>query len=833
MFGADSATDSSSPYSNDYAWSAGDSASGAKTVTVTNGSGLTSSDTFTVTPDTTAPTGQTIDLVGGPWYGSTSVPLALDNGSDAGSGLDTASQVVERASAALTVGTCGTFGAWTPVTLTGGADTTVTSGNCYRYRIRISDNVGNASSNSTATADAKIDTSAPGITATAPTAVTGTGNQYYAGGTLWFRPAGTGSFTLNATTSDPQSGIDHVSFPDLSGVAGWSGAGGNDSSSPYASPTSYSWSAGATAPGAQTIVATSGAGRTASDTVTISADSTPPAGQTLDLTGGPWYTTTSVGFGFDDGTDAASGVDTSSRTIERAAATLTDGTCGAFGAYGGSYSSPDTSVQSGFCYRYRLTISDRVGNASTPVVSGIAKIDTSDPSVPDLTLSESSAFSSVSGTTLYYNPQGSNSGSFTVDATSTDAQSGIASISFPAVFGADGATDSSSPYSNGYAWTAGDSASGAKTVTATDGAGRTSTATFTVTPDTTAPSGQTIALTGGPWYTSTSVAFSLGNGSDAGSGLDVSTRSVERASATLNPDGTCGTFGAYGGSYTSPDTSVQDGHCYTYRFTIADAVGNVSTAVVTTVAKVDTTVPSVSLTAPGAYVNAAAADPFTIAATSASDAAQVEFFRCSTASVSCATGSWISLGVDTTAPFSASWPLDAEGNRALRAVATDNAGNTGSGVVNTTIDRTAPAGGSVSYTDGYVATSVTVTTADGTDAGSGIDIASRVIQRDATALSGNTCATFPGSWTTVTSPDTSVADRHVLPLPLPRRRPRRQRHHLHLDERGQGRLDRAERCRNLALRVVAVRARLRDDALLQPERRQRRLVRRHRRDFGH
>ena len=515
-----------------------------------------------------------------------------------------------------------------------------------------------------------------------------------ASSTLWFRPAGTGSFTLNATTSDPQSGIDHVSFPDLSGVSGWSGAGGNDSSSPYASPTSYSWSAGATAPGGRTIVATSGSGLTASDTITISADPTAPTGQTLDLTGGPWYTTASVGFSFDDGTDAASGLDPASRTIERAAATLTDGTCGAFGAYGGSYSSPDTSVQSGFCYRYRLTISDRVGNVATPVVSPIAKVDTSDPSVPSLTLSESSAFSSVTGSTLYYNPQGSNTGSFTVDATSTDAESGIASISFPAVFGADGATASSSPYSNGYAWTATDSASGAKTVTVTDGAGRTSTATFTVTPDTTAPSGQTISLSGGPWYTTASVAFSLGDGTDAGSGLDVSTRLVERASATLNTDGTCGTFGAYGGSYTSPDTSVQDGRCYSYRFTIADAVGNVSTAVETTVAKVDTTSPAVSLTAPGAYVNAAAADPFTVTATSCRrrrpgrvlpllDGQRTVLRR----------RSWVSLGVDTTAPFSASWPLDAEGNRALRAVATDNAGNTGSDVANTTIDRTAPAGG--------------------------------------------------------------------------------------------------------------------------------------------
>src|SRR5204863_1552507 len=96
---------------------------------------------FTVTSDTTAPTGQTVSLSGGPWYGTPSVPLTLVNGSDAGSGIDATSGIVERDSAPLTNGSCGTFsGSWTQVTLVGGADTSVTTGNCYRYRYTISDN---------------------------------------------------------------------------------------------------------------------------------------------------------------------------------------------------------------------------------------------------------------------------------------------------------------------------------------------------------------------------------------------------------------------------------------------------------------------------------------------------------------------------------------------------------------------------------------------------------------------------------------------------------------------------------------------------------------------
>src|SRR5205085_4887468 len=115
--------------SQTYSWDASATASGSKTVTVTNGAALTSTDTFTVTSDTTAPSGESVSLVGGPYYTSLSVPLTLSNGSDAGSGLDASSAVVERDSAVLSNGSCGSFsGTWTQVTLVGGADTTVTSG---------------------------------------------------------------------------------------------------------------------------------------------------------------------------------------------------------------------------------------------------------------------------------------------------------------------------------------------------------------------------------------------------------------------------------------------------------------------------------------------------------------------------------------------------------------------------------------------------------------------------------------------------------------------------------------------------------------------------------
>jgi hypothetical protein len=38
--------------------------------------------------------------------------------------------------------------------------------------------------------------------------------------------------------------------------------------------------------------------------------------------------------------------------------------------------------------------------------------------------------------------------------------------------------------------------------------------------------------------------------------------------------GSCGSFAAYSGSYTSPDTSVSGGNCYRYTFTINDLFGD-------------------------------------------------------------------------------------------------------------------------------------------------------------------------------------------------------------------------------------------------------------------
>ena len=133
----------------------------------------------------------------------------------------------------------------------------------------------------------------------APTELTGAGNQYYDGATKtqFFRPAGSGSFRLNATASDSETAVASVSFPDVSGLSGWSGStGGADTTSPYSSPADYTWSSGAVEPGARNISGSDKAANSSSDTITLTADSTAPTGQSLTLTGAnaPYYGAASV-----------------------------------------------------------------------------------------------------------------------------------------------------------------------------------------------------------------------------------------------------------------------------------------------------------------------------------------------------------------------------------------------------------------------------------------------------------------------------------------------------------------------------------------------------------
>src|SRR5207244_4387905 len=141
------------------------------------------------------------------------------------------------------------------------------------------------------------------------------------------------------------------------------------------------------------------------------------------------------------------------------------------------------------CYLYTLTGTDNVGN--TTRLSTLAKVDTTGPSAPSVSLSSASGNTFVSGTTVYINAQAGRSGSFQAAATSTDNDSGILKLNFPSLTGftSGGGDTASSPYQTTYNWTGAVGASGSQTITSYNNASLSNTNPFTVTPDTTNPSG--------------------------------------------------------------------------------------------------------------------------------------------------------------------------------------------------------------------------------------------------------------------------------------------------------------------------------------------------------
>jgi hypothetical protein len=989
--------DLTSPYQGVYDWTSSTSATGAQTATARNNAGLTANGSFTVTPDTSAPTGQTAALVGGPYYTSASVDFTTGDGSDSGSGLATSTRLVERASATLTNGNCGGFGGF------GGSysspDASVVSGNCYRYRLTISDNVDNVST-AVVTADAKVDTSAASATMTDPGAnlrgtvalasvtsdpesgiATVTYQRSPAGAGTWTAtpaswdttgvadglydlrvvvtngagtsttsaivanrrvdntaPAATmdnpgsplsGTVTLTATASDGGSGLDTATFQySLQGTGPWTTLGsdpsapfsvnwdttsvsdgryhlrvivtdvaGNTTTSasvvnrqvqnnpPYvditspgsyinaASPSPFTITANAVAaPGIANVeffrcdntsvncstgsfvslgidltapysaswaqasepegnralkaVATAVNFNTNEDVLNVTIDRTAPTGSITApgagvYVGGPSVIVSS------DSADGLSGVD--QVVIQRSPAGQGSWTAIDTDTVAPYSVSWDTTGLSDGAYDLRAVTSDLAGNS----FNGPARTVNVDNTGPTATQDD---------------PGANLRATVTLTGSAADP-AGIAQVVFQRSPAGAGSwttidTDVSAPYSASFDTTAVSDGLYDFRVVATDALGNLTTSAPVTNRrvDNTSPSATqddpganlraTVTLTGsasdsggsgiaqvafqrspagaGSWttidtdasapYSASFDTTAVGDGlydlrvvatdvaGNVANSTPVGNRRVDNTppSATMNDPGanlsgtvtltsttSDGGSGMAGVTYqyseagqntwiTTPaswDTTLVGDGLYDLRVIAADQAGNSTTSAPVLNRRVDNGAPTVSLTSPGTYVNGSDPDPFTVAADSPdSDLTGVQFFACDNASTGCATGTWVSLGIDPSAPYSASWSLPAtDGNRALRAVATDLASNTGQVVVNVTVDRAAPSGGSVSYLDGYDTTgSLTITTSDGSDSGTGIDPASRVLQRDSAALSGGACDPFIGSWTTVTSPD-SVA----------------------------------------------------------------------------
>jgi hypothetical protein len=780
-------TPAGGPYdSNFFAWTSGASSSPTEAITGRdNGTNSDGGTTLTFTNDVTGPTVPTPTVTAG-YYTSASVGVSLGTINDNVGGSGVSTTTVQRDAIGLSNGACGVFtGGWSTVTLTGGNDTTATSGNCYRYRTVVTDNVGNSTTSGVSNT-AKVDTSAPSTPTLSFSNLSG--NAYYDGsGTLYIRPSAGGTFTVTGASTDSESSVASYTFGTLN-----SNGGSNFAGSQMGDHFDYTFGATTTTPTtARTVSATNGAGTASGNaTYTINSDTTGPSVPAPTVTAG-YYTSLSVPVSLGTVTDTGgSGPKASTFAVERDTIGLANGTCGTFT---GSWSSVtlvggnDTSVVSGNCYRYREIAADNVGNSTTSSTSNTAKVDTSAPSTPTL------AFSNLSGN-AYYDGSGtlfirpSAGGTFTATASSMDPQSGIGSYTFGTLNSNGGANFGGSQSGDHFDYTFDGTTtapSTARTVSSTNGAGTGSAnATYSIAADTTAPSVSAPSVTAG-YYTSLSVPVTKNGGSDGSSGVDATTSVLERDDTSLS-NGACGSFA---GNWTSVtlsggnDTSVVNGHCYEYREKLSDRVGNQGTSGASAVAKVDTQGPANSLSLSNVspagsalavgtrvYYRGSVTGGGSFKVTNAVSDGESGPASSATAALGGTTSGWShtpsTVSTPSGGPYDSSafsWAQGTSSSPTEVVTAADGAGNTtAASTLTFTDDSNAPTGGALVVNGGTTYSTTgsfpidTRTDYSETQSATESGLASSTLTRAAASLTNDSCGTYGSPTTIIGSPAQSL-----------------------------------------------------------------------------
>jgi hypothetical protein len=311
-------------------------------------------------------------------------------------------------------------------------------------------------------------------------------------------------------------------------------------------------------------------------------------------------------------------------------------------------------------------------------------LDDTPPTAPVVTLTETTAGpdAHVSGLTYFYRPAGVGT-KLTVDATSSDAGSGLAKITFPGMASGFSPTvaldDTAAPYNRVYSWTTGATYSNpTNNVVAVDTVGNRSTTSFAVVADSAAPvTTDDTAAIGSAWK-NTNQTVTLTATDNGGSGV---------ATTRYTTNGTDPTSTSTAGTSVALTT---DG-VHTVKYFSTDNVSNVE-AVKTagTQIRIDKTIPGTATlnTLPTVIRDGQALTGTGTDATSG--VASISYLYC--AGTTCTPATLI--GTSSTAPsYSVTWTLmPADGAYRVLARATDNAGNVrDSAIRNVTIDNTAPA----------------------------------------------------------------------------------------------------------------------------------------------
>lgn len=524
--------------------------------------------------------------------------------------------------------------------------------------------------------------------------------QHATGSMLYFNPAQSGSFSVRINASDSGTGVDRVDFPSLG--TGWTPAGGTDNTAPAPYELIYSWSPGAVTPSTRIAAAFDYAGNSSTVAFNVQGDASAPTGGSISY---PATLSGSASVTFNAGSDAQAGV--GSWQLQRRSAPSSSGVCGSFGLWsnlgGANPSSPytDSSVAAGNCYEYRLNATDNVGNLSTWTSATTAVYDTppADTTAPSASLtaiveSTNPQYQHVSGSTIWVNDLVS--GSFSVQVSASDAGSGVQRVDYPNLgtgYAPAGASDTAAPYEQTYTWSAASPVPGTRTISVYDNAGNSTTLTFTVAYDATAPSGGAVTY---PTSLSGAASVSFTTGSDAGSGIG--SWQLQRRSAPL-ADGACGAYGSWtnvgAANPSSPyaDPNVAAGTCYQWRLSVADNIGNLGSVTGSQTAMYPAATPpppTPDTTAPTGTINAIATSPLkgivTVTGTSADSGSGVS--EVSLDYSGRASGEACTIA----APF-ASWScawnttLLAAGTYTLTMSVLDAAGNGGSATLTVAVDN--------------------------------------------------------------------------------------------------------------------------------------------------
>ncbi len=251
------------------------------------------------------------------------------------------------------------------------------------------------------------------------------------------------------------------------------------------------------------------------------------------------------------------------------------------------------------CYRYRVLVTDKLGNVGVISTANYYIVDSGRPSIAISNVSQPSGVYFDNVDTIYYaKPTVSTALILTADASAGEGYA-ISNVAFQDLTGEGTSSDTDSPYMRTYTLPVGSTTSYAdRAITAYTNSEPVSSANthFNVTYDGAGPSDvafTTCPSTTSEYLTANSFAIKGSYGSDALSGLDLTSSFIEGQSGTFT-NGACSYSGDYTrvSDYAATDYSVAgatDG-CYRYRLVAADNVGNLTRSAVCEV-KVDLTDP--------------------------------------------------------------------------------------------------------------------------------------------------------------------------------------------------------------------------------------------------